>query len=239
MAIQRQTAQRIRRELRGILIALLMVAVTTVAAYGLARYLDIRRGSVIYLLPVMLAGWHLGLIPALAAAVAGVLWSGYFFYSPFYSYFLARPNEILNLTLFMVVAAVISHLANRAKQHAELARKRENEMSDLYAFSRRLAAAPSAAEIYLAIEEYVANLLQRNVVLYDAGGSDGHSSNSAVPEEMRAAIDKIQHGLIPATTIEDNKGNTWFMRRVSQRTPDFGVIAIDLGKAPRNMLAET
>jgi two-component system sensor histidine kinase KdpD len=239
MAIQRETAQRIRQELRGILLALLMVGVATLVAYGLSNYLDVRRGSVIYLLPVMLAGWHLGLIPALAAAIAGVLWSGYFFYSPYYSYFLARPAEILNLTLFMVVGVVTSHLANLAKQHSELARKRENEMSDLYAFSRRLAAAPSAAEIYLAIEEYVANLLQRNVVLYEAGSSDGHPSNPAVPEEMRAAIGEIQHGTMPATTIEDNDGNTWFMRRVSQRTPDFGVIAIDLGKAPRDMVVET
>ncbi|MBX9778468.1 MAG: DUF4118 domain-containing protein [Xanthobacteraceae bacterium] len=238
MALQRETAQRIRKELRGILLALAMVAVATIIAYALHRYLDVRRGSVIYLLPVMLAGWHLGLIPALVAAVAGVLWSGYFFYSPFYSYFLARPSEILNLTLFMVVGVVTSHLANLAKQQAELARKRENEMSDLYAFSRRLAAAPSAAEIYLAIEEYVANLVQRNVVLYDAG-NDRHPDNPAVPDEMRAAIDEIQRGSMPATTIEDHNGNTWFMRRVSPRTPDFGVIAIDLGKAPRDMVGET
>ena len=97
-----------------------------------------RRGSVIYLLPVLLAGWHLGLIPALVAAVAGVLWSGYFFFSPYYAFYLARPNEILNLVLFMVVAVVTSHLANSMKQQTEIARKRENEMSDLYAFSRRL-----------------------------------------------------------------------------------------------------
>jgi len=239
MALQRETALRVRQELRGILLALLMIAATTVVAYALHRYLDIRRGSVIYLLPVMLAGWHLGLIPALVAAVAGVLWSGYFFYSPFYGYFLSRPAEILNLVLFMVVGVVTSHLANLAKQQAELARKRENEMSDLYAFSRRLAAAPSAAEIYLAIEEYVANLVRRNVVLYEASNGDGQSDTAAVPDEMRATITEIQRGSIPATTIEDNDGNTWFMRRVSPRTPDFGVIAIDLGQAPRNIVADT
>ena len=87
----------VRRELRGIAIALLMVAATTLVAYVLIHSLEVRRGSVIYLLPVLLAGWHLGLIPALVAAVAGVLWSGYFFFSPYYSYYLARPNEILNL----------------------------------------------------------------------------------------------------------------------------------------------
>ncbi|MPZ39123.1 MAG: DUF4118 domain-containing protein [Rhizobiales bacterium] len=239
MALQRDTALRIRHELRGIILALLMVAATTVVAYALYRFLGVRRGSSLYLLPVMLAGWHLGLIPALVAAVAGVLWSGYFYFSPLYAYFVARPTEILNLVLFMVVGLVTSHLANLAKQHAELARKRENEMSDLYAFSRRIAAAPSAAEIYFAIEEYVANLVQRNVVLYQAGINDGHFDNPAVPEDMRAAIAKIQRGSMPASTVEDNNGNTWFMRRVSQRTPDFGVIAIDLGRAPRNMLAET
>lgn len=236
MALQQETVVRIRHELRGTLLALLMVAVTTIVAFALISYFGVRRGSVIYLLPVMLAGWHLGLIPALVAAVAGVLWSGYFFYSPFYSYFLARPSEILNLVLFMVVGVVVSHLANRAKQQTDLARRRENEMSDLYAFSRRLAAAPSAAEINLAIEEYVANLVQRNAVLHEAGDSP---DDPDLPEEMRAAIDKVQRGSIAATTIEDKDGNTWFLRRVSQRTPDFGVIAIDLGRASKEILSKS
>src|SRR5258706_12454030 len=139
--------ERLRRELRGSVIALAMVAVTTVVVYALTQSLEVRRGSVIYLLPVLLAGWHLGLVPALVAAVAGVLWSGYFFFSPYYSYYLARPNEILNLLLFMVVAVVTSHLANSMKQQTELARRRRKETSDLYAFSRRLAASSSAADI--------------------------------------------------------------------------------------------
>src|SRR5215470_12562336 len=168
----------VRRELRGSAIALVMVAVTTVVVYALTQSLEVRRGSVIYLLPVLLAGWHLGLIPALVAAVAGVLWSGYFFFSPYYSFYLARPNEILNLVLFMVVAVVTSHLANSMKQQTEIARKREKETSDLYAFSRRLATASSAADIYLAIEEHLANLVQRKVVLFGTG-----SGGDSKPEQ--------------------------------------------------------
>ena len=61
---------RLRRELRGSAIALLMVAVTTLIVYALTLSLEIRRGSAVYLLPVLLAGWHLGLVPALVAAVA-------------------------------------------------------------------------------------------------------------------------------------------------------------------------
>src|SRR5262245_11042676 len=220
------------RELRGIVLALLMVAATTVVAWALIRYLDVRRGSVIYLLPVLLAGWHLGLVPALTAAVAGVLWSGYFFYSPFYTYFLARPAEILNLVLFMVVALVTSHLANSMKRQTELARKRENQMTDLYSFSRRLAAAPTAADLYRAIEEHLAALVQRKGVLFGAGDRVAEAGDAQVPGPVRAAVISIRRGTTFATTADDGAGNIWLVRRVSQRTPDFGEIAIDLGSVP-------
>lgn len=230
----------LRRQLRGIVLALLMVAATTLIAWVLIRYLNIRRGSVIYLLPVLLAGWHLGLVPALVAAVAGVLWSSYFFYSPFYSYYVARPSEILNLVLFLIVAVVTSHLANSMKRQTELARKHENKVSDLYAFSRRLAAAPSAPDIYLAIEEHLANLVQRKVVLFGTEGDSGNVNpdDAAVPGRVRTAIADIRRGFALATTAADGNGNTWFIRRVSERTPDFGVIAIDLGSVPEGTIAE-
>src|SRR3989441_4203749 len=192
----------VRRELRGSAIALVMVAVTTVVVYALTQSLEVRRGSVIYLLPVVLAGWHLGLIPALVAAVAGVLWSGYFFFSPYYSFYLARPNEILNLLLFMVVAVVTSHLANSMKRQTEIARKREKEMGDLYAFSRRLAAAPSAEDIYTAIEEHLAALVRRKVVLFGAGHGDATPDNAAVPASVGAAIAEVQQGSTVATTVD-------------------------------------
>jgi two-component system sensor histidine kinase KdpD len=244
LAYQRRSLLRletIRRELRGIVLALLMVAAMTVVAYLLTRFLDIRRGSVIYLIPVLLAGWHLGLVPALVAAVGGVVWSGYFFYSPSYGDYFSRPYEILNVVLFMVVAVVTSHLANSMKRHTELARKRENEMSDLYAFSRRLAAAPSAADIYRAIEDHLAALVQRRVVLVGTGAEgdrDAKLDVAALPGRVRNAIADIQRGSSSGTTIDDRTGNTWLIRRVSQKTPDFGVIAIDLGNVSGTIAAE-
>ncbi|MGZ3289990.1 MAG: sensor histidine kinase [Xanthobacteraceae bacterium] len=233
--------EAVRRELRGSAIALVMVAATTLIAYVLIQSLDVRRGSVIYLLPVLLAGWHLGLVPALVAAVAGVLWSGYFFFSPYYSFYLARPNEILNLVLFMVVAVVTSHLANSMKKQTELARKSEKEMSDLYAFSRRLAAASSAADIYLAIEEHLASLVQRKVVLFGAvadGDHDAKPDQEGLSQRVHAAIAEIRAGRTLATTVDDGAGDIWLVRRVSQKNADFGVIAIDLGSVPPGAVEE-
>ncbi len=231
----------VRRELRGIALALVMVAATTLAAYVLIQYVGVRRGSVIYLLPVLLAGWHLGLVPALVAAVTGVLSSGYLFFSPYYSYYVSRPNEILNLVLFMVVAVVTSHLANSMKRQTELARKREKEMGDLYAFSRRLSAASSAADIYRAIEEHLANLVQRKVVLFGAGSGRDHDAKpeqAALPPSVHAAIAQVQEGRTLATTVDDGTGDVWLVRRVSQKTADFGVIAIDLGSVPAQTIDE-
>src|SRR5580704_8537866 len=216
----------LRREARGVLIALLLVAVTTAALFFLRHYLGILRGAVLFLVPVMIAGYQLGMIPALVTAIAGVFLSGYLVFAPLYSFRVASPQEALNLLLFMGVAVVVSHLSSQAKQHILLAQKREREMTDLYAFSRRLAMAPSAAEIFVAIQEHLAILVQRKVVLLgiaDAGTADD------VPETVRAAVTRVEHDEGLERTVADGTGNVWLIRRVSPKTPDFGLVAVDLG----------
>jgi two-component system sensor histidine kinase KdpD len=230
----------IKRELRGIAIALVLIGLTTLLADGLVHFLGIRRGTTIYLLTVLICGWQLGRWPALVAAVAGVLGSAILFYNPN-----ASPSELLDLALFLIVALVASHLANSMKQTTELARKREREMTDLYAFSRRLAAAPGAAEIYRAIEDHLATHAQRKVALFvpgsPAAGEDQaaeQGGDTAVPEPVRAAIADVQGGRSVEANVTDDTGNVWHVRRVSQKTPDFGVIAIDLGRVPANEVAD-
>ena len=91
----------------------------------------------------------------------------------------------------MVVAVVVSHLANSAKRHTTIARNREREMSDLYAFSRRLPAAPSASEIFVAIQNHLANLVQRKVLLL--GTADTGKSDTEVPDQVRAEVAHTEH----------------------------------------------
>jgi two-component system sensor histidine kinase KdpD len=225
----------LRREARGILIALLLIAVTTAVLFFLRHYFGILRGAVLYLVPVMIAGYQLGVIPALVTAIAGVILSGYLYFAPLYSFQVASPQEALNLVLFMVVAVVVSHLSSQAKRHILLAQKREREMSDLYAFSRRLAAAPSAAEIFIAIQDHLANLVQRKVVLLgaaDAGNSDD------VPGSLRTAVIRVEHDEGLEYTVDDGTGNIWLIRRVSPKTPDFGLVAVDLGSVSGEPLAD-
>src|ERR1700730_11068368 len=227
--------ETIKREARGIILALLLVATTTVIVNALVEYLGIRRGSVIYLLAVLVSGWRFGLLPAMVAAVSGVLGSGFLFYSPN-----NQRSEFLDLALFLIVALVASHVANSMKRQTELARKREKEMGNLYAFSRSLAAAPAAAEIYRAIEDHLTTHAERKVVLFGAGSPDTGvpPGAAAVPAEVRAAIADVQRGHSVEANVTDATSNVWHVRRVSQKTPDFGVIAIDLGQVPAKEAAD-
>jgi two-component system sensor histidine kinase KdpD len=229
----------IRQHLRGSALALLLVGATSIIAFVLVEYLEVSRGSVIYLVPVLLAGLRLGLIPALVAAIAGVAGSSYFFHSPFFSFRVAELQELLNLTLFTVVAIVVSQLANQTKRQTEIARDRERQMSDLYAFSKRLAAAPTAADIYTAIQDHLANLVQRKVVLLGTGSARSDpSAHDTVPDGVLTECVRAMQYPDIESTVDDGAGNVWLVRRVSPKTPDFGVVAVDLGALSAEGIAD-
>jgi hypothetical protein len=121
------------------------------------------------------------------------------------------------------------------KKQTELARKSEKEMGDLYAFSRRLAAASSAADIYLAIEEHLASLVQRKVVLFGAvadGDRDVKPEQEGLSQRVHSAIAEIRAGRTLATTWTTAPAISGWSVAFSQKNADFGVIAIDLGSVP-------
>ncbi|HEX3504993.1 MAG TPA: DUF4118 domain-containing protein [Xanthobacteraceae bacterium] len=225
----------LRRELRGIAMALLLVLGTTLFALFLRQYLGILRGAVLYLVPVMIAAYQYGVISAMSAAVAGVFMSGWIYFAQLYRFKVAEPQEILNLILFLVVAIFVSHLATQAKRHTTIARKREREMGDLYAFSRRLAAAPSTADIFVAIQDHLAYLVQRKVVLL--GASDTGAAG-ALPERVHDEVKRVEQGECGERTVDDGNGNLWLVRRVSPKTPDFGSVAVDLGAVSGEAVAD-
>ncbi len=232
----------LRTEVRGIALTLLLVAATTVALAGLQLKTGLTHGSVIYLIPVVVAGMWWGTIPAVVASICGAFAAAYFFYPPLYSFRIKDPQEVLNLALFMFVAVVISQLATRLKQQLEIARQREIDMRDLYAFSRRLAVAFDASDIHSAIEDHLASVMQRNVVLFSAarGVANGvRKPGIVVPPQVRAVIDEIASGRRDSTsgaTLGIDDDEVWLVQAVSPKNLDFGVIAINLGYEARERI---
>jgi two-component system sensor histidine kinase KdpD len=217
-----------------------MVAIVTGFLYAMIETMGLRHGSAAYLLPVLIASTRWGIVPAIVAAVGGVIASAFFFFPPLYSFRIRDPHEVLNLLLFIIVAVLVSQLATRLKRQLELARQREIDMRDLYAFSRRLAVAFDVSDIHAAIEDHLAAVMQRKVVLFagarDAVRSSGRHAGIAVPDRVLAQAAEAASGHRDnklGVTITADDGEVWLVRAVSPSNLEFGVIAINFGRESR------
>ena len=231
----------IRKELPGIGWTLCLLAGLTVILWIMVSQMGLSHGSVVYLLPVIVAATRWGIISALVAAVGGVLASAFFFYEPVYSFYIRDPQEVLNLVLFIIVAVVVSKLATRLKRELEMARQREIDLRDLYSFSRRLAVAFDVSDIHSAIEDHLATVIQRKVMLIagprDATGGSGRRAGAIVPDAVLKEVAAVASGgrqaagnAAGSVAVSTDAGEAWLVRAVSSKSPEFGVIAIDLGR---------
>ncbi|HWK97902.1 MAG TPA: DUF4118 domain-containing protein [Pseudolabrys sp.] len=234
------TSRRLRQELRGLLLTLGLVALVTVAIFTFVWYAGLTRGTVVYLVPVLIAAIRWGLVAALFASVCGVLASAFFFFPPLYSFQIRDPQEVINLLLYIIVAVVVSQLASRLKRELEHSRQREVDLRDLYAFSRRIAVAFDVADIQSAIEDHLTAAIQRKTVLFasfrDAAGMARQTSTALLPPQVLAEIDKLDRSgsrqLPPGddglVVTDDNE--IWLVRAVSPKSPEFGFVAVNLGQ---------
>ena len=227
---------RLRGQWHGIALTLVAVAVTTVAVDLLIYEIGYTRGTVLFLIPVLLAATRWGLVSALVAAVGGMMTEAFFFFPPFYDLRIRDPQEVISLLLYVFVAVVVSQLASRLKLQLELARRREIETRDLYDFMRRLAGAFAVSDIHAAIEDHLATVTQRKVVLFASARDatdvkNGRATNVAVPKPVLAKVVEVasvQGGSPGDDTITADNGDTWLVRAVSPKSAEFGVIAINL-----------
>jgi two-component system, OmpR family, sensor histidine kinase KdpD len=223
----------------GVLKSLVLVGITTIALLILDHFLALRHVTLVYLVPVVIAATRLGITPAVVAAIAGGGASAFLFYPPIYSFLVEDPQHLIELPLFIFVAVVTGHLAVNLRRQAELARRREMEVHDLYAFSRRLAAAHTTSDIYTAIREHLAAIVGRPTILFETaprGGIGATLSDQAkVPEQVKRETEELARGRAGqargnGTVVDDGEGHMWLLRKVSGKTGDFGVLAIDVGR---------
>src|SRR5262249_12057204 len=224
----------IRKELPGVLTTLGLVGALTAVLFGFVWEIGPAHGSVVYLVPVVIAATRWGIVSAIVAAICGVVASAFFFYEPLYSFRIKDPQEVIDLILFIFVAVVVSQLATRLKRQLEMARQREIDLRDLYAFSRRLAVAFDVSDIHAAIEDHLASVMQRNVVLFPSARETSNSNGrrASVPERVLAEVVKVASGhrdTAAGAMVTAASGEIWLVRAVSPKSPEFGVIAINLG----------
>lgn len=119
--------------------ASLGVLISTAVAWLMFPYFGAANLIMVYLIAVVVVAIRYGRGPSVLASVLSVAAFDFFFVPPYYSFAVSDFQYLLTFGVMLVVALVISNLAVRIRQQAELARYRERRTGVLYAMSRDLA----------------------------------------------------------------------------------------------------
>ena len=167
---------RIPEALLRILFSLVAIAVTT----GLLRlaqpWLSTPTVALLYLLPVGVSTALWGLPSGIAAAVAAFLAFNFFFLPPFFTLRVLRPQDALELFVFLVVAITISQLLGAAQAGLARARAREREARHLNELTTALLGQMDLGSISSTIAERILLTLpgaEVGIILQPEGGSPG------------------------------------------------------------------
>jgi two-component system sensor histidine kinase KdpD len=209
-----------------------MVTGVLLSATGIVR---LEHVSIVYLVPVLIAATCWGTLPAVVSAMAGIAASAFFFYPPLYDLRVSNPQHVVDLCLFISVALVTSHLAERTRAHVRAIQEREEEMRGLYAFSRRLAVASTAQDILSAVRDHLSHLIGHSVFLFGhpVDAETAQAADAAgVPEVVRARIAQSPRDAAGPCCVDDRAGSTWLVGAVSASNPALGMLAVEIGHAP-------
>lgn len=199
------------------------MAVVGIATHVLTRLIALPHVSVLFLAAVLTSAVIWGFWPSVFAAVLSVAVSSYFFYSPIYSFRVADLQNVADLAVFVIVAALTSRLAASVRAQAFEARRRQERIAALLAFSERLAASVTDAELHAAILEHLVPVFGRPVYLLvpDEGRLAVAASLGAavpLPEEICAAAGQAIKGAQVACP-------GWRLQRLATAQAEAGVIA--------------
>jgi K+-sensing histidine kinase KdpD len=147
-------------ELVRYLASIVMTAAATVVAVGVDSQVTIPNLSLIFVVPVIIAGVGLGLGPSLCSAVLGALAFNFFLTEPRYSLAVDDAANIWAIGLLFVVGLIVSGVAFTSRQRAAEAALLRRQTSVLQGYSRDIVAADNADAILSITSRALAALFQ-------------------------------------------------------------------------------
>jgi K+-sensing histidine kinase KdpD len=142
-----------------------MTAVATVVAVGVDRTVTIPNLSLVFVVPVIIAGVSLGLGPSLCSAILGALAFNFFLTEPRYSLAVDDPANIWAIGLLFVVGLIVSGVAFTSHRRATEAALLRRQATVLQGYSRGVVAADNTKAIVSITSQALAALFQVPVVV--------------------------------------------------------------------------
>ncbi len=132
-----------------------MIIVITLLLSILRGMVDTPVIALLLLLPVGFSTAIWGLGPGVTSALFAFLGFNYYFISPYYTFAVHRPEDVVVLMVFLIVAVVVSQLVGRAQAGMAAASARETEATELYELSMALAGKQDDEDIIRTVEQHI------------------------------------------------------------------------------------
>jgi K+-sensing histidine kinase KdpD len=142
-----------------------ITAAATIVAVGVDSTLTIPNLSLVFVVPVIIAGVSLGLGPSLCSAILGALAFNFFLTEPRYSLAVDDPANIWAIGLLFVVGLIVSGVAFTSRQRATEAALLRRQAAVLQGYSRDVVAADNTSAIVSITSQALAALFQVPVVV--------------------------------------------------------------------------
>jgi K+-sensing histidine kinase KdpD len=152
-------------ELMRYLASIAMTAAATVVAVGVDSKVTIPNLSLVFVVPVIIAGVGLGLGPSLCSAILGALAFNFFLTEPRYSLAVDDPSNIWAIGLLFVVGLIVSGVAFTSRQRATEAALMRRQATVLQGYSRDVVAADDTSVIVSITSQALEALFQVPVVV--------------------------------------------------------------------------
>src|SRR6185436_4428625 len=147
------------------LASIAMTAAATVVAVGVDNTVTIPNLSLVFVVPVIIAGVSLGLGPALCSAILGSLAFNFFLTEPRYSLAVDDAANIWAIGLLFIVGLIVSGVAFTSRQRAAEAALLRRQVIVLQNYGRDVVAADNTNAIVLITSNALAALFQVPVVV--------------------------------------------------------------------------
>jgi K+-sensing histidine kinase KdpD len=152
-------------ELVRYLASIAMTAIATAVAVSVDSKVTIPNLSLVFVVPVIIAGVGLGLGPSFCSAVLGALAFNFFLTEPRYSLAVDDPANIWAIGLLFVVGLIVSGVAFTSRQRATEAALLRRQTTMLQSYSRDVVAADNTSAIVSITSQALTALFQVPVVV--------------------------------------------------------------------------
>jgi len=192
--------------------AALAVAVTTGGLWILQNTLGPQVIALSFLLPVVLSSRLWGLGPGILAALGSFLCLNFFFLPPYFTFIIAKAQDLLALIIFLVIAVVISQLLGQDKQSIAAAQAREREATMLYELSTALTGLLEEPDITQVLAKKICQTFLADRIEVQVDASPGDSSH-ACSEDGEQRPPGRPDLAFPLATARGNLGKVQLWRK--------------------------